>query len=137
LSRRGDRREADFAALAIAKDSSLETHSSPAGARRTHEAIAGKRRELIALCLRYGVARLEVFGAAARGVDFDVGASDADFLVEFQPGSARFPLEQFFGLADALERLLGHPVDLVEAGAIRNPFILAGINRSREVVYAS
>lgn len=102
-----------------------------------HAHILEKRDELVALCLRYGVARLEVFGSAARGADFHPAASDADFLVEFEPESGLSPLGQFFGFADALERILGRPVDLIEPGAIKNPFILAGINRSREVVYAS
>jgi hypothetical protein len=99
--------------------------------------IAHKREELIALCRRYDVARLEVFGSAARAVDFVPDASDVDFLVEFIPDSRLPQLEQFFGLAEALERVLGRPVDLVESGAVRNPFVLAGLNRSREVVYAA
>lgn len=102
-----------------------------------HADIAGKRDELIALCRRYDVARLEVFGSAARGTDFDPARSDADFLVEFKPDSRLPPLEQYFGLARALEELLGRPVDLVQPRAIKNPYMLAGINRSREVVYAS
>jgi uncharacterized protein len=40
-------------------------------------------------------------------------------------------------LAEALEILLQRPVDLVESEAIRNPFILADIERAREVVYAA
>jgi len=87
--------------------------------------------------VRYDVARLEVFGSAARGVDFDPAVSDADFLVEFKAGSRLGPLEQFFGLANALKDLLGRPVDLVEPSAIKNPFIRARINRSREVLYGS
>ena len=102
-----------------------------------HAEIAQRKEELIALCRRYDVARLEVFGSAARAADFDSAASDVDFLVEFRGESQLHPLEQFFGLADALEQLLGRRVDLVESGALRNPFILAGINRSREVVYAT
>ncbi len=69
--------------------------------------------------------------------DFDPTTSDVDFLVAFHPESGLSPLEQFFGLADALERLLGRPVDLVEPGAVRNPFILAGIDPTHEIVYAS
>jgi predicted nucleotidyltransferase len=89
------------------------------------------------VCRRYGVRQLEVFGSAARAADFDQATRDADFLVDFQSGGGLAPLEQFFGLADALARLLGRLVDLVERGAVRNPFILAGINRAREVVYAT
>jgi len=102
-----------------------------------HAEIAEKRQELIALCRRYDVARLEVFGSAARGADFDPARSDADFLVEFKAGSVLPPLEQFFGLADALANLLGRPVDLVEPSAIKNPFIRAAVDRSRELVYGS
>jgi uncharacterized protein len=102
-----------------------------------HADIAKHRDALIALCRRYDVERLEVFGSAARGDDFNPASSDADFLVTFKPESRLPPLEQFFGLAEALEALLGRPVDLVEPQVVKNPFILAGINRSREVVYAA
>jgi predicted nucleotidyltransferase len=98
--------------------------------------IEEKRDALAALCRRYGVARLEVFGSAVRGLDFDPKRSDFDFLVEFE-SSELSPLEQFFGFAAALEDLLGRPVDLVEPSAIRNPYLRAAINRSREVVYGS
>lgn len=81
--------------------------------------------------------QLEVFGSAARGEDFLPASSDADFLVEFDASAALPPLEQFFGLQAALSRLLDRPVDLIEAKAIRNPYLLASINRARDVVYAA
>ena len=101
-----------------------------------HIAIADKKEALAAVCRRYGVARLEVFGSAARGTDFDPQTSDADFLVEFDPDSGLAPFDQFFDLAEALSMTLGRPVDLVEPGAINNPYLRAAINRSRELVYA-
>lgn len=102
-----------------------------------HAAIADKREEVADLCRRYGVARLEVFGSAARGTDFDPQSSDADFLVEFDPDSGLAPFDQFFDLAEALRRTLERQVDLVESGTVRNPYLRAAINRSRELVYAS
>ncbi len=102
-----------------------------------HHLIDQRRAEIAELCRRYGVRRLEVFGSAARGADFDPATSDADFLVDFEPGTDLAPLEQFFGLVGALEGLLGRPVDMVEANAIKNPFFLAEMNRAREIVYAS
>jgi predicted nucleotidyltransferase len=102
-----------------------------------HAKIAESREALVALCERYDVARLDVFGSAARGTDFDPAVSDADFLVEFKAGSRLAPLEQFFGLPRELEDVLGWRVDLVETSAIENPFVLAAINRSREVLYGS
>jgi predicted nucleotidyltransferase len=78
-----------------------------------------------------------VFGSAARGVDFDPGHSDVDFLVEFDRARITPTLDTFFELRDQLAALVGRPVDLVMAGSIRNPFVQADIERSRETVYAS
>lgn len=101
-----------------------------------HVSIADKRGELIELCQRYAVARLEVFGSAARGTDFNPETSDADFLVEFRSDSDLRPFDQYFGFAEALRDALGRPVDLVEADMVRNPYLQASIDQSRELVYA-
>ena len=102
-----------------------------------HPLIQEKRADIAALCQRYRVRHLEVFGSAARGEDFDPASSDADFLVEFEPQSNAPPLEEFFGFQADLSRLLERSVDLVEERAVRNPYVLANINRTREVVYAA
>ena len=99
--------------------------------------IDAKRDALAALCRRFGVARLEVFGSAARGTGFDPARSDADFLVTFQP-AARDDLAAFADFKDALERLLGWPVDLVEREAIeasRNFIRRRAILEQAETVY--
>ena len=102
-----------------------------------HAAIAEKKEELAELCRRHGVVRLEVFGSAARGADFDPKSSDADFLVEFRLDGDRAPLQQYFDFAEALRQTLGRPVDLVESDAIRNPYLRAAIDEARQLVYAS
>jgi uncharacterized protein len=102
-----------------------------------HTEIEKHREALAALCHRYGVVRLEVFGSAARGADFDPATSDADFLVEFEKVGNLSALDQFLGFSEALQRLLGRPVDLVEASAVRNPYVRATINRSKELIYAA
>ena len=101
-----------------------------------HPAIAKHRDEISAICRRFGITRLEVFGSAARADDFNPVSSDADFLVEFAP-DAKPGLDTFFGAKTALEQLLGRTVDLVEPGAVRNPYLLASINRNREAIYAA
>jgi uncharacterized protein len=88
-----------------------------------HDLIAQNRTQIAALCRRYGVHRLEVFGSAARGTDFDPARSDADFLVEFEPGNDLPFLQRYFGLQEALAQLLGRSVDLVEPSAVRNPYL--------------
>lgn len=101
-----------------------------------HPAIAQHHPGISAICQRYRIVRLEVFGSAARGTDFDPARSDADFLVEFEPG-VQPGLDSIFGARADLEALLGRGVDLVEPGAVRNPYVLASINNSREAVYAA
>jgi predicted nucleotidyltransferase len=101
-----------------------------------HPSIARHRTEISVICRRYRIRRLDVFGSAARIDDFDLTRSDVDFLVEFAL-DVGVDLDTFFGAKADLEQLLGRDVDLVEAGAIRNPFVLADIDRSRELVYAA
>ena len=91
--------------------------------------------EIPELCRRYGVARLELFGSAA-GNAFDPQRSDLDFLVEFDADSSRL-FDRYFGLKESLEALYGRPVDLVMAGAMRNPYFIESANRSRRPVFAS
>jgi predicted nucleotidyltransferase len=102
-----------------------------------HADIERRRPELADLCRRYAVARLEVFGSAARGTDFDPENSDIDFLVEFAPANGLPGVEQYFGFAAALETLLGRPIDLVQDKAIENPYVRASVDRSRELVYGT
>jgi predicted nucleotidyltransferase len=101
-----------------------------------HPAIIRHQADISAICQRYRIQRLEVFGSAARGNDFDPLSSDADFLVEFF-ADARTGLAGFFGARSELEAVLGRPVDLVQLSAVRNPYVLESINRSRELVYAA
>ena len=102
-----------------------------------HIELEKHRLMIRALCQRYGVVRLEVFGSAVRVADFDPEKSDADFLVEFDKDSGLSALDQFLGFSEAMERILGRPVDLAEASAVRNPYVRATINRSKELVYAA
>ena len=101
-----------------------------------HPTIAQHQAGLSDICRHYRVRRLDVFGSAARSDDFDPASSDADFLIEFEP-DLRVGLADFFGAKAAFENLLGRHVDLIEPGAVRNPYVLADINRYREVVYAA
>jgi predicted nucleotidyltransferase len=101
-----------------------------------HRVIAERERELAEICRQFHVARLEVFGSAATG-EFAPEHSDLDFVVTFAslPAGQRF--DTFFGLQQALQVLFGRPVDLVEAGAPRNPYFIRRLNESRKVVYAA
>lgn len=97
--------------------------------------LSSKKSEIARICRDYAVARLELFGSAARETDFDPAMSDLDFVVSFDVAATKSPLQQFFGLAAELESLFGRSVDLIEQGALRNPYIIADIERTKRIVY--
>jgi len=98
-----------------------------------------KRDEIAAICRKYGITRLELFGSAANG-DFDSGRSDFDFLVEYGPESPT-PRYGAWGrdLAhEEMEALLGRKVDLIEFARVHNSFVRRSIERKRrELLYAA
>lgn len=48
--------------------------------------VEQQREQIVALALQHGARKIAVFGSVARGED--TGASDVDFLVEFEPDSS-------------------------------------------------
>jgi len=98
--------------------------------------IEHQRRELEALCERRGVERLALFGSALRD-DFDPEKSDLDLSVDFSPMSPEMHAEAYFGLLEDLEELFERRVDLVEIGAVRNPYLRRSIEEGQETVYAA
>ena len=101
-----------------------------------HDLVRDRLPQLAELCRRFGVRRLELFGSAADG-RFDPRRSDLDFLVEFQPHPVDGAADRYFGLLEALERLFGRPVDVLDATAIRNPYLRRSIAASRALLYAA
>ncbi len=91
--------------------------------------------EVQALCRRYGVRRLEVFGSATSSA-FDAQRSDLDLLVAFDDDSAHL-FDRYFGLKESLEALYGRNVDLVTVGSLKNPYFIAAVNKTRQLVYAA
>ncbi len=97
--------------------------------------ITEHRHEVVALCRRFGVRRLEVFGSATSS-EFDPARSDIDFLVELEPPDGTNRFDAFFGLKEALEALLGRAVDLVDPSALDNPYLAAMVDRTGHELYA-
>ncbi|MCC7102489.1 MAG: nucleotidyltransferase domain-containing protein [Fimbriimonadaceae bacterium] len=80
------------------------------------EVLDRNQGAISALCIKYGVVRLRVFGSALRD-DWDE-SSDFDFVAEFGPPPPGINLfRQQFGLLVELEALLSRPVDLVDWAA--------------------
>ncbi len=98
--------------------------------------VTARREQLAALCRKYRVRRLDVFGSAARD-DFDDQSSDVDLLVEFEDIPFADRGDAYLGLLTETEALLGRPIDLVEVSAVRNPYLRRGIEASRQPLYAA
>ena len=98
--------------------------------------VEDKRDAIAALCRRYGVVRLFVFGSALRE-DFRPGQSDIDLLVEFGPLSGHEKAHAYFDLLDELNTLLGTDVDLVMEGAVKNRYVARDIERTKLELYAA
>jgi uncharacterized protein len=101
--------------------------------------VEQKLGELARLCRAHRVWRLELFGSAAgESIGFDPDRSDLDFLVEFEPDQDLGPwLKHYFAFKKTLERLFGRPVDLVMHSALKNPYFIRSVNRTRTVLYAA
>lgn len=98
--------------------------------------IEAKRSELRALCERYRVECLALFGSVLRE-DFDPEWSDLDFSVEFSPMAPEEHADAYFGLLEDLEELFGRRVELVEIRAVRNPYLRRSIEEEQETLYAA
>lgn len=98
--------------------------------------LTQNRTEIEALCRRYGVRRLEVFGSAATAQE-QRAESDLDFLVDFGAFPPGAYADAYFGLLESLEALFGRRVDLVVASAIRNPYFLQAVEQTKTLLYAA
>ena len=98
--------------------------------------LEDSRQAIAEACVRYGVLRLFVFGSVLRD-DFRPGESDVDLLVEFAPMDPHDLVDAYWGLLDDLRAVLAVEIDLVMSDAIKNRFIAADIERTKQVLYAA
>ena len=84
---------------------------------------------MVAVCQRYDVAKLGVFGSFARG-EADEN-SDLDLLVEFRK---RVSLLKMMALERELSAAVGRKVDLLTEAAI-SPYLRDSILRDLQVIY--
>jgi len=93
--------------------------------------------EVRALCEKYRVKRLAVFGSAVKGT-FDPERSDLDFVVEFEWDPD--PLERgrlYLELWDELKIVFGRNIELVVASTVRNPYFAEVLRMTQQPVYAT
>jgi predicted nucleotidyltransferase len=98
------------------------------------ELVAQRKRELIELCRRFQVERLDLFGSAATGA-FQSESSDLDFIVSFGPPTPGAHLDLYLDFAAALEHLFQRPVDLLTEKSIRNRYFRRTVELTRQPLY--
>jgi len=104
--------------------------------RPVDSSVSGRRPELVDLCRRCHVRRLELFDSAARG-SIDLQRRDLDFLVEFETLCHGEYSAAFFAHKEALEQIFGQSVDLVVPSAVRNPYLRQSVEQSKALLYAA
>ena len=99
--------------------------------------IAEHLGEVRALCEKYRVKRLTLFGSAVKGT-FDPEKSDLDFVVEFEWDPD--PLERgrlWTNLWEDLKDVFGRDIDLIVASTIKNRYIAQSIESAHLDLYAA
>jgi predicted nucleotidyltransferase len=102
-----------------------------------HDVVASRIPQLRALCLKHRVRTLEVFGSAAEAGRFEVGRSDVDLIVDFEPQPREGFNDVYFRMLDDLRALFGCEVHLVEKGAVRNRYFVESLSTTRTPIYAA
>lgn len=97
------------------------------------EILQQSKSQIAAICRKYHIRELSVFGSQVRGDS--TAKSDFDFLVEFEP-SAKIGFFEFFALQEELEDLVKTKVDLGRKSTLKK-VIRDQVLSEAETVYAS
>ncbi len=84
-------------------------------------------------CSKNRVKSLFAFGSVTRNELNDM--SDIDLLVDIDETDPISYTDHYFDLKEKLELLLKRPIDLLEAKAIRNPFLRDEIDKTKVLIY--
>jgi predicted nucleotidyltransferase len=96
--------------------------------------VAKHREEIKDLCEASKVQQLYLFGSAASG-EFRTRSSDLDFLVRFKPATPAEHADRYFTLIDGLKDIFHRRIDLVELGAVKNPYFRESAESNRILLY--
>jgi predicted nucleotidyltransferase len=98
--------------------------------------IEEKLDEIITLCKSHRVSTIALFGSAAKDVMRE--DSDIDFLVQFSDEIEVLEYaDNYFSFLEQMEQLMGRKIDLISRKALKNPVLIAEIDRSKVDLYAA
>ncbi len=100
-----------------------------------HKIIKNNLSSLSNLCRKYNVKTMHIFGSVC--TDYFSDNSDIDILISFNELSIEEYTDNYFNLHYELEKLFDRKIDLLTERSIKNPYLLEGINKTRELIYAA
>lgn len=107
---------------------------APSETRIGIDVVARHRDAIRALCQKYGVKRLDLFGSAATG-DFDPATSDLDFVAAFADTRSPGYADRYLDFAEALEAVFERSVDVLTENMIGSPYFRQSVEASRTPIY--
>jgi len=93
------------------------------------------KEDIRKLCQEHKVRSLHVFGSVL--TDKFTEKSDIYLLVDIDSNDPLDYADNYFALKFALQELFRRSIDLLESKALRNPYILENINRSKSLLYGA
>lgn len=113
----------------------VDIASTSKGTKPVTQKLRISQTKLAALCRKYGIAKLSLFGSASRNEL--TPESDVDLMVEFSPDS-RASLFDITAMQDEFPAAFGgRKVDIVTPEILRNPFRRDSIVPDLKVIYAA
>ena len=89
--------------------------------------------KIVALCKKYKVAKLWVFGSIL--TDRFNDDSDVDFSVIFDYHTINDLFITFFYFIEELENVLGRKVDLIDETAVSNKYFRKELDSTKQLIY--
>ena len=95
--------------------------------------IENNIQKIVALCKKYKVNKLFVFGSIL--TDRFNDDSDVDLVVSFNKSEINDYFDNYFDFKYSLEELFGRDVDLLEEQAIKNPYLKKNVDATKALIY--
>ncbi|MCR8874755.1 nucleotidyltransferase family protein [Phocaeicola barnesiae] len=95
--------------------------------------IENNIQKIVALCKKYKVNKLFVFGSIL--TDRFNDDSDVDLVVSFNKAEVSDYFDNYFDFKYSLEDLFGREVDLLEEQTIKNPYLKKNVDATKALIY--
>ena len=95
--------------------------------------IENNIQKIVALCKKYKVNKLFVFGSIL--TDLFNEDSDVDLVDSFNKAEISDYFDNYFDFKYSLEELFGRDVDLLEEQTIKNPYLKKNVDATKALIY--